>query len=351
MRRGLGGVVAVVGGDDLADQAVADDVLVGELAEGDVVHAVEDRLHLAQARLRAAGKVDLRDVTRHDHLGVETQAGQEHLHLLHRRVLGLVKDDERVVEAATPHVGQWRHLDGAGGEELGHRLGVDHVVQSVVQRPQVGVDLVVQRAGQEAEPLAGLDGRPGQDDPVDLLGLQRLDGLRHGEVGLAGAGRADAEHDGVGVDGVHVPLLVEGLGPDRPPPRRQDALGQHLGRVQFADLAGHADDALDGVLGEALAGADDGHHLGEHLGALGNAFRGAVQRDLVAADVHIGVQRALEDAEETVTRPDDVHHGDGRGDRHASGRGGTGLGRQGRASSVRAVREGRRACWPVYAAG
>ena len=44
---------------------------------------------------------------------------------------------------------------------LRDRLGVDHVVQRVVQRPQVGVDLLAQRAGQEAEPLARLDGRAG----------------------------------------------------------------------------------------------------------------------------------------------------------------------------------------------
>ena len=46
---------------------------------------------------------------------------------------------------------------------------------------------------------------------VTCLALQRLHGLGHGEVGLAGAGRADAEHDGVLVDRVDVALLVQGL--------------------------------------------------------------------------------------------------------------------------------------------
>ena len=32
-----------------------------------------------------------------------------------------------------------------------------HVVQGVVQRAKIGIDLVVQRAGQEAEMLTGLD--------------------------------------------------------------------------------------------------------------------------------------------------------------------------------------------------
>jgi hypothetical protein len=47
---------------------VPDDVAAGQLAERDVVDAVEDRLHLAQAALRAAGQVDLGDVAGDDDL-------------------------------------------------------------------------------------------------------------------------------------------------------------------------------------------------------------------------------------------------------------------------------------------
>jgi hypothetical protein len=143
----------------------------------DVLHAVEDVLHDPQPAGGPAGQVDLRDVTRHDDLAAEAEAGEEHLHLLGGRVLRLVEDDEGVVQAPSPHVGQRGDLDRAGRHELGDRLGVEHVVQRVVQRPQVRVDLVEQRAGQEAEPLAGLDRRARQDDPVDLLGLQRLHAL------------------------------------------------------------------------------------------------------------------------------------------------------------------------------
>ena len=53
VRRRLGGVVAVVGGDDAADQAVPHDVVVGELAEGDVLDPVEDLLRAAQRGLPA----------------------------------------------------------------------------------------------------------------------------------------------------------------------------------------------------------------------------------------------------------------------------------------------------------
>ncbi len=43
-----------------------------------------------------------------------------------------------------------------------------HVVQRVVERAQIGIDLFLQVAGQEAQPLARLDRRARQDDAVDL---------------------------------------------------------------------------------------------------------------------------------------------------------------------------------------
>ena len=48
-------------------------------------------------------------------------------------------------------------------------LDVEHVVERVVERPQVRVHLLLQIAGQEAELLARFDRRPRQDDAADLL--------------------------------------------------------------------------------------------------------------------------------------------------------------------------------------
>ena len=130
-------------------------------------------------------------------LRAEPETGEEHLHLLGRGVLRLVEHDERVVERAAAHVRERSHLDGARRQKLRHDLGVHHLVERVVERAEVGVDLVGEGARQEAEPLTGLDGGPREDDARDLAPLQRLDGLGHREVGLAGAGRADAEDDRV----------------------------------------------------------------------------------------------------------------------------------------------------------
>ena len=56
-----------------------------------------------------------------------------------------------------------------------------------------GIDLGDDVAGQEAEPLAGLDGRAHQHDLLDLRLAQHADRHADGQIGLAGAGRADAE--------------------------------------------------------------------------------------------------------------------------------------------------------------
>ncbi len=69
-----------------------------------------------------------------------------------------------------------------------------HVVERVVERAEIGIDLLLHVAGQEAEALAGLDGRARQDDAVDRAALEQRRGMGDGQIGLAGAGRADAEH-------------------------------------------------------------------------------------------------------------------------------------------------------------
>ena len=130
-----------------------------------------------------------------DHLRALAEAGQEHLHLHARRVLRLVEDDEGVGQRAAAHEGERRDLDDAGLEIALDLLRRQHVVERVVERTQIGIDLLAHVAGQEAEPLAGLDGGARQDDALDEAALQAMGGVGDGEIGLAGAGRADAEHE------------------------------------------------------------------------------------------------------------------------------------------------------------
>src|SRR4051812_20246370 len=110
-RRPLG--VLGVGLDDPLHDLVAHDVLVAEVDHADAVHAAQDLADLDESRALVAREVDLRDVAVDDHLGAEPEAGQEHLHLLGRRVLRLVEDDEGVVERAAAHERERRHFDDA----------------------------------------------------------------------------------------------------------------------------------------------------------------------------------------------------------------------------------------------
>ena len=144
------------------------------------------------------------DVAGDDRLGAEAEARQEHLHLLGGRVLRLVEDDERVVERPPAHERDRRDLDGAALDVARDPLGVEHVVERVVERPQVGVDLLLQVARQEAELLPASTAGRARMMPAHLLGDQERHRLRHREVGLAGAGRADAEDDVVLLDRVEV---------------------------------------------------------------------------------------------------------------------------------------------------
>ena len=105
-------------------------------------------------------EVDLGHVAGDDRLRVEADARQEHLHLLGGGVLRLVEDDERVVERPAAHERQRRDLDRPALDQPLDALELEHVVQRVVERAQVGIDLGRDVAGEEAELLARLDRRP-----------------------------------------------------------------------------------------------------------------------------------------------------------------------------------------------
>src|SRR4051812_4460966 len=209
--RGLTSGVLVVGLDDALHQAVANDVLAPEPDELDALDPLEDLRDGDEPGLLVLREVDLRDVTGDDHLRVEPEPGHDHLHLLGRGVLRLVEDDEGVVQSSSTHERQRRDLDLPALQRLGDALGVEHVVQGVEERAQVRIDLRHEVAGQEAQALAGLDGRAGQDDPVDLAAAQRRGGQRDREERLARSRRPDAEGDRLAPDGVDVALLVDRL--------------------------------------------------------------------------------------------------------------------------------------------
>ena len=98
-------------------------------------------------------------------------------------------------ERAAAHERERRDLDDPRLERALHPLLRHHVVERVVQRPEIRIDLGLHVAGQEAEALARLDRRPREDDAPHALPRQRVDRRGDGEVGLARARRPDADDD------------------------------------------------------------------------------------------------------------------------------------------------------------
>ena len=135
------------------------------------------------------------------------------------RVLRLIEDDEGIVQRAAAHVGERSDLDGAFLGQRRDLLRLQHVVEGIVQRPQIGMHLLDEIAREEAETLTRLDGRTRQDDARNLALDEGRHGHRHGEIGLARPRGADGDHQIVAADGVEIPLLVHGLRCDLLAPR------------------------------------------------------------------------------------------------------------------------------------
>jgi hypothetical protein len=90
-----------------------------------------------------------------------------------------------------------------------------HVVERVVDRAEIGIDLLLHVAGQEAEPLARLDRRARQDQALDAAGDELRHRLRHGEIGLAGACRPEREDHVVRDERAHICRLRDRARHDR----------------------------------------------------------------------------------------------------------------------------------------
>ena len=80
-----------------------------------------------------------------------------------------------MVERAAAHVGERRDFDVALLEQAANLVETHQVVECVVERPQIGIDLLRQIAGQEAEAFAGFDRRPGENDALHLVALEGID--------------------------------------------------------------------------------------------------------------------------------------------------------------------------------
>ena len=84
----------IVGADDALHQVVPHHVAFVKVDEREPFDVLQNVHSFQQAAAPRTGQVNLRDIARDHRLGVESEAGDEHFHLLRGRILGLVEDHE-----------------------------------------------------------------------------------------------------------------------------------------------------------------------------------------------------------------------------------------------------------------
>src|SRR5436190_2431200 len=276
--------------DDVAYEPVTDDVDVREVVERDALDPGQDSLDLHQPRLLPLRKVDLRLVAGDDDLGVHPQPREKHLHLHRRRILRLVEDDERVAQRAPAHERERGDLDDPGFERLLDALLRHHLVECVVERSEIGIDLRLHVPGEEAETLPSLHGRPGEHDAPDTLARQRLHRRRDGGIRLPRPRRSDADDDVVLGDLRQILRLAGRLRLDQSPHARQRdpafadrpvAVAGRIVLAQTQDVVRRELHALARAVDHAACDVTGPRH---ELGGTGDRHRVAAQCHLHATE-------------------------------------------------------------------
>src|SRR5664280_2817677 len=124
--------IVVVRPDDSLHQVMAHHVSLIEVAEPDPFHVAHDLDCLHHSAPACIRQIDLGNVTSDDRLGVEAEAGHEHLHLLRGGVLRFIENDKRIVQRASAHERDGSDLNDVLLQVAIHLVGFEHVVQRVV---------------------------------------------------------------------------------------------------------------------------------------------------------------------------------------------------------------------------
>ena len=157
--------VLLVGGNNALDQRVTNDIATRKLDNSNAFSVPQSTVRFEETGLLVCREVDLRFVPSNDCFGIDTQAGQKHEHLLRRGILRFIKDDESVVQGAPPHIGQGGNFDNGSFSVLLKFIGGQHIMQGIMQWPEVRSDLLIKIARQKAQRFAGFNGGPGENNP------------------------------------------------------------------------------------------------------------------------------------------------------------------------------------------
>jgi hypothetical protein len=224
---------------------------------------------------------------------------QKHLHLHRCGVLRLVEQDAGVGQRATAHEGERGDLDHAGLHAALDDAPFHEIMQRVVDRPQIGIDLVAHVAGQEAEALAGLHRGTRQDEPLDHALLQQRYRVADGEPGLAGAGRPFGEDEFVMLEGAQIEILIDCAGAHGAALARAELLehaatGLVVSGEQIALNGAFLNGAVDIAQRQPLALPDAGIKIFEHAAGVLGRFRRTLDRHMVAVGVGDHAQTTLD---------------------------------------------------------
>src|ERR1700722_5500853 len=79
------------------------------------------------------GQVDLSDVAGDHRLGIKSQTGDEHFHLLRSSILGFIQNHKGIVQSAATHECDRRNLDDIFLQVAIDLLRIKHVVERVIK--------------------------------------------------------------------------------------------------------------------------------------------------------------------------------------------------------------------------
>src|SRR5207248_2803505 len=277
-------------------------VAIVELDERDALDTSQNLDRIEQTGAAPGWQIDLRQVAGHHHLGVESLARQHHLHLFGGAVLGLIENDEAVVQSPAAHECQRRYFNRRALEQFLHFVGFEHVVKSVVKRTQIRIDFFLQAARQKSEFLTRFHRRPRENNSRHTLADQRLDRHCYGQISFAGAGGADSKHQIGPLDSFEIPALRDGL-------RGQDLFAKAPLLPAFEERAkrnfrigrDHAKKAVQITVLENHALTDKREIVLQNPFGPGYRVRIAFDFDIVVAESRPDIQAGLEQSHILIT--------------------------------------------------
>ena len=189
--------------------------------------------------------------------------------------------------------------------------------QRVVKRAEIGIDLLLHVARQEAQAFPGLDRRPRQDETVHPPVQQHGHRDRYRKIGLARPRRPQPEHEFIAAEGIEIGGLGRRTGNDGTPPGPDPRHGRG-GRHVFARRSfRQADGAIDIARADVMAAFQPAIEIAQ--GMAGDSSGGGIARDgdAVAARRDGNAQRAFDPRQMDVMLPEqarqqpvvlEIHH-------------------------------------------